>query len=389
MSAIISQDLAGELSERHSVTVICPAPTRPLGFVFSEAGAAAEQKKYEKVIVKSYTCPQSKLIGRIYESYSFGKACVAYLRKHKEDIGLVYLNVWPLCAQYILAKAARKYKIPVIVHVQDIYPESLLKKISNHFLQKIVSKVFIPLDKKILDFADHVIVISENMRKHLRATRMICDDKMTTVSNWQDERDFLKCSDAGNTDDKITFMYLGNNGPVARVDWLIKCFCKAKLSNARLVIAGSGSRRQMCEELARSLSADNVVFADVPSGKVPETQSRADVMVLSLPPGAARSSIPSKIPAYMFSAKPILGALDLDSDTARAILESKGGVVTDPADEDAFVEVLQKFANMSKGMLQEMGAASRAYGLAHFARCANLAVLTKKVEKLYDENQKI
>ena len=37
-------------------------------------------------------------------------------------------------------------------------------------------------------------------------------------------------------------MYLGNNGPVAGVEFLIESFFKANIFNSKLIIAGSGSK---------------------------------------------------------------------------------------------------------------------------------------------------
>ena len=48
-------------------------------------------------------------------------------------------------------------------------------------------------------------------------------------------------------------------------------------------------------------------------------------MLLPIKKGAASSSIPSKLPAYMFSAKPIIGCMDVDSDTADAINQAECG----------------------------------------------------------------
>lgn len=385
VSATLSKDLAETLSKEYSVTVLCPRPTRPYGFSFTESPESAAG--YEKVTLNSYTSPKSGFVGRFVESYSFGLACAEYFKKHHQEIKLVYLNVWPLCAQYIMVKAARKYGTPVILHVQDIYPESLLKKLPCEIIRRIANGILLPFDRKIQEMADHVIVISENMRRHLRQTRNISDEKMTTVVNYQNEQDFLACSCVQKSDDApVTFMYLGNIGPVARVDWLIQSFAGAGLASARFVIAGSGSRKEECMRLAQNYPDAKIEFQDVPGGKVPEVQSQADVMLISLAEGAAMSSIPSKIPAYMFSGKAILGALDMQSDTAKAIIES-GGTVTDPNDVNAFIEELRKYAGKSRSELAELGKKSLAYGLQHFSKERNLGSLIKVMKDFYHENK--
>ena len=167
-------------------------------------------------------------------------------------------------------------------------------------------------------------------------------------------------------------MYLGNNGPVAGVDFLIKSFAKAAIENSQLIIAGSGSRTDACKELARDLGLDNVVFIPVPDGKVPEIQAQADVMLLPVKKGGAMSSIPSKLPAYMLSAKPIIGSLDLKSDTANAIVAANCGIVIEPENEDYLVGAMREIRYFDKNKLIEMGENGFSYAMSNFSKSYNL-----------------
>lgn len=130
----------------------------------------------------------------------------------------------------------------------------------------------------------------------------------------------------------------------------------------------------------------NIQFIDVPSGKVPETQNRADVMILAVESGAALSSIPSKIPAYMFSKKPILAALDAESDTARAIRDSMGGIIVPPTDEKALIREMQKFSAMSDSQRKELGEKSFSYAMKHFSKQSNLKQFCDIIEKEYHDH---
>lgn len=335
--------------------------------------------------MQSIVCPEFSLFGRMAESWSFGKHCAQYIHEHRDTIGLIYLNSWPIFSQFLIEKEAKRLKIPAIVHIQDIYPDSLLKKIKSNLLKKIVYCLFLPVDKWIQRNACRVITISENMRNEFLRSRGTPSEKMVIVANWQDESEFLACKSPVERKQKCVFMYLGNNGPVARVDWLIHCFGKAKLSNSRLVVAGSGSRKVYCMKEAEKYPDADIHFIDVPIGKVPETQSNADVMILAVEPGAALSSIPSKIPAYMFSKKPLLAALDEESDSAQAIRDSMGGVVVPPTDENALIREMQKFSAMSDIQRKEMGEKSFSYAIKHFSKQKNLKELCNIIEKDYHD----
>ena len=175
----------------------------------------------------------------------------------------------------------------------------------------------------------------------------------------------------------FTFMYMGNIGPVAGVDLLIDAFTQAGLVNAKLVVAGSGSMKEKMQE--KAAANQNIEFWDVPNGKVPEIQSKADCMLLPIKKGAASSSIPSKLPAYMFSAKPIIGCIDADSDTAEAISQADCGWVIEPENVQLLADKMKTVAALNAACMKEYGENALKYGLEHFSKKKNLEKLTKVI----------
>ncbi|MBI9063782.1 MAG: hypothetical protein JEZ14_17505 [Marinilabiliaceae bacterium] len=132
VSATIGRDMAEALSENCEVMVVTPKPTRPLGFSFKKLSTG--NQKFKHFVLNSYTYPESRLFGRLRESYSFGKHVVDYIKKYKAEIQCVYIHSWPLVAPYKIVKASKKYSLPTIIHIVDIYPEALSDKLL--FLKK-------------------------------------------------------------------------------------------------------------------------------------------------------------------------------------------------------------------------------------------------------------
>lgn len=379
VSAQLSSDLFLELKlEGQNVRVLHPQPTRPNGFSFGEKDTLGT----DEIMAKSYVCPQSSLIGRFRESWSFGKACSKYIKEHHTEILCIYANAWPIFSQRAIVKAAKKYGIPCIIHVQDVYPESLTNKMPN-IIGKIVHALILPMDKYILRNCTKVVAISEKMKNYLAETRGIVMNKIAVIINWQNEKEFIDYQQQNHTDEAehpFTFMYMGNIGPVAGVDLLIDAFMQAKLENARLVIAGSGSMKETLKR--RASSCKEIEFWDVPNGKVSEIQSMADVMMLPIKKGAASSSIPSKLPAYMFSAKPIIGCIDEDSDTANAIKDADCGWVIEPENVNELAKTMQMIASLDRAYLKEKAENAQVYGLSHFSKKENLVKLVKVIEDI-------
>lgn len=370
VSANLSLDIATALEENsYSVTVISPKPTRPLGFKFD----TQNKRKYsfKHIVLDSYTYPESKLFGRMKESYSLGIAFAKYIKQNHHAIDVIYQNTWPLFSQLFVINVAKKYNIPVITHVQDIYPESLTNKLPL-VISSIIYKFLLPLDKKILSNSNKVICISENMKKQLSVSRNLRENKFTIVTNWQNEQDFINYKNNSQLkthgNQEFVFMYLGNNGPVAGVEFLIESFFKANISNSKLIIAGSGSKTNDCKKLAKKLDLKNVDFIEVPEGKVPEIQDLADVMLLPVKKNGAYSSIPSKLPAYMFSGKAIIGSLDLDSDAAKAIIDADAGIIVEPENHEQLIKAMREMADSSNEKIKEKGENAFNYAMKNFSK---------------------
>lgn len=378
VSARLSADLYQAFKDDgRDVKVLHPEPSRPNGFKFDEGHHFGK----DEVILHSYNCPQSSLLGRMRESWSFGKACERYIKEYHSEIDCIYANTWPIFSQKFIVRTAKKYDIPCIIHVQDVYPESLTNKMSG-ILGKVVKALVLPMDKYILRNCNRVVAISEKMKTFLSRTRNIEEQKIAVVINWQDEKDFLDYQNKSIENDlhPFTFMYMGNIGPVAGVELLIDAFVKTELKDARLVIAGSGSMKEKLKNHAAH--HNNIEFWDVPNGRVPEIQAHADCMLLPIKKGAASSSIPSKLPAYMFSAKPIIGCMDADCDTANAIIEAGCGWVIEPENVEKLAENMRQVAVWEKSDLVERGEKAQGYGLSHFSKKENLNRLVKVIEEI-------
>jgi glycosyltransferase involved in cell wall biosynthesis len=382
VSSKLSFDIASSAFENNEVIVVAPEPSRPFGFKFEETG---NEFDFDVVRTNSYICPQLSLFGRLKESYSFGKECCRYISDNRSSIKLIYANAWPLLAQFYIVKTAKKYNIPVVMHIQDIYPESLTNKLP--FGRSLVNFFLLPIDRYVLRNANKVIAISEKMKDYLVKTRIIDKEKVAVVYNWQDEKPFIEITEQGASagNNCFTFMYLGNIGPVAGVDLLIEAFILAEIPNSRLVIAGSGTMKEMLEKKARQFTTGVIEFWPVPDGKVPETQGCADVLLLPIKAGAAESSVPSKLCAYMFSAKPIIASADSSSDISLIVNSANCGWVVSPENVKELSEKMRAVSNMDVTDLKNAGQNGQKYAMQYFSKKSNLNKITKILEETVSE----
>ena len=392
VSAQMGRDLAVHLAQMGShVTVLCPPPSRPIGADYSTLQPKASplvriEEGVEVVRLPSFTAPQSRLLPRMKESWSFGRHVCRYLKNCPADADQIYVNTWPLLSQALIARYCARRGVPLICHIMDLYPESLLPKLQG-WSRKLVAAPLVALDRWSVHQAQHTVVLSESMRRAYLETRDLPPHKVTTILNWVDERRYSRlpgraeaCARYAVPKDKFSFLYLGNIGPVAGVELLIQSFHGADLPKAQLLIVGDGSSKAKCVELASSLQARNIHFiSDPDAANVPVLQSLGHVCLLPMRRGAGATSIPSKLMAYLLSAKPVLATLDEDCDTARCIRDAGCGWIGEPWDARWLSAKMQEIAALSPEILAGMGQNGRNYGLKHFSRSEGVERLARLV----------
>ena len=378
-SALMTYDIAKELAKSYQVTVLRPRPTRPIGAHFENAELIGEP--FETVVVDSYTCPESRLMGRMKESISFSKQCVNYIKAHKDEIDFIYNGAWQLFGVNMVAKIAVKYHIPYLITVQDIYPESLLT--GHHYpgiVEMVVKTFFKPMDKYYTSHAVKVRTISDEMADYMSNTRHIPRDHYVVMNNWQNDEDFENLPVKEQTDGHFVFAYVGSINVHANVDLIIKAFHKANLDNAELRIYGGGNRKEQCMALVNNLGNENITFGLVSREEVPAIQAKADVTVFALPKGNGGICLPSKMTSYMLSGKPILASIDKGSTAERFINEAQCGFAVEPDNVEALTEGFRKFVEMGKEHIVQMSKNSRRFAEENLTRRANLPKVIEIIE---------
>ena len=376
VSAQISNDLADALSVKYEVVVICPWPTRPSGTVYNIGDN--DKRPFTKIILKSHTHSGSSLIKRMIESISFGLVSRKFIKEHKKAISIIYANTWPLFAQLSVARTCRKYDIPLLLHVQDIYPETLTYRLGPTVV--LVKKLLLMIDQYVLRRSDTVVAIGHRMAEFLSSTRGINMNKIAVIYNWQDETKFSDINNIAHKKEKFTLMYLGSLSPSANIEAVIEAFGDARLRDSTLVIAGSGNSKEACIKASSLYPNANIRFVDAPSDKVPELLASADVLVLPLKKGVGKYSIPSKLAGYMLSSKPVLAFIDTESDASDIIRNAECGWIVPSGNIQTLTLKMQEIRSLPETSLTVPGQSGRAYALKHLSKAVNLEKLADLVK---------
>jgi glycosyltransferase involved in cell wall biosynthesis len=289
----------------------------------------------------------------------------------------------------IVAFVAWLRSIPLVLSVQDVYPESLesqgrVAKRGRFF------RLLRLCDQTILRSAKDIIVISEGFRRLFEADRGIPSQRLHVVPNWGNDHLLQADPNAasafrqhlGIPAGAFVAVYAGNVGVASNAEMLVDVFAKLK-DQARiyLVIAGGGSRLDACREKIAQQNLDRVIihspWKKEETGPVLEM---ADLLLLPTKAEQSLMSIPSKLISYFLAARPVLAAVLSGSDTAMAVRDIGAGWVVEPDSDEPMVESIIAASEMSEESLKRMGLAGRTYALQNLTREANLPRVVQIVE---------
>jgi glycosyltransferase involved in cell wall biosynthesis len=251
--------------------------------------------------------------------------------------------------------------IPSVIHVQDIWPESVtLSSMAPRGLTgKAVDRVLRTAMHEVYRMASSIAVIAPSMRE-LLIERGVPQEKIRVVLNWADEELFraVPVSPAARAEvgytGRCTFMYAGAMGPFQNVGDSI-CAAAAVSDIADLVLVGSGIEEDAARRLAATLGAHNVRFL----GRRPPTDmaalyGAADYQLVTLRDlPMFRGTIPSKLQAALSCESPVV--VSVPGDCAELVEREGIGLACPPDDWRALAERLRQAAKLPPAERVEMG----------------------------------
>lgn len=393
VSAQTSAQIATALrANGHAVRVVTNFPNRPAGKLFPGVRRKFAQRESTPDGIEIVRCfstlsPESTIRSRMMENLSFGLTSGwQVLTGSKPDV--IYANTWPIVATGILHLIAWLRRIPVVLSVQDVYPEVLIVQ-QRTTAQSRLARLMRWIDGWIARRSAHVIVISERFAKIYREQRQVPAEHLSLVPNWIDggQIDIDVSGDAyrqklGIADTDFLLVYGGNVGMAAGVEVVIEAVrLLAGESKLHLVVAGAGSQLAACQQLAATLPEGRVHFhTPWAAAETTEVLRAADLLVLPTRREQSLASVPSKLLSYMLSGRPVLASAVLGSDLAELIHHSVCGWVVEPDRPDLWAVQIKEIMKLDLLERSQHGESGRAYVLRHFTRDACLPAVLKIVE---------
>jgi glycosyltransferase involved in cell wall biosynthesis len=259
---------------------------------------------------------------------------------------------------------ARRFGVPLVVVVQDLYPETAEEtgQLTNPaVLQGLRSSVDFYLQR-----ADRIVAISETMRHRLEE-RGVEPERIAVIPGWVDT-DEIRPVEVVWTG-PFAVMHSGNVGHAQELDTLVEA--AGQLADVDFEIVGNGARRKDLERLASDLP--NVSFLPYrPRDELSESLSSASLHFVGVAHGLSGYVVPSRLYGVLAAGRPVLVAADEASEAAQLVRESGAGIVVPPGEADAVAAAIRS-ARDGEYDLDEMGRRGRDYVVSRHGRDAGIA----------------
>jgi colanic acid biosynthesis glycosyl transferase WcaI len=263
--------------------------------------------------------------------------------------------------------AARRFRRPILVSTQDVFPEIAVKlgRLTNPFAI-VALRLFVNFS---LRRADRVVVIGETMKKRVIA-KGVRAERIRVISNWGDADRVVPQSRENRWArkhellDRFVVMHFGNVGHAQDLDTLVRATTLLRdLDDLVVPIIGVGARLTELQELADTLEADKIRFLPWQEyERRAEPISAAHLHVVGLALGLAGYIVPSRMWGVLAAGRPVIAAAEDESETAAVVRETGCGVVVPPGNPLRLAQAIRE-AHDGGYDLEEMGRRAREFAV--------------------------
>lgn len=389
IAPLMTELAEGLVQQGHEVRVVTAMPNYPQRRIYDEYKGKLymTEKKKGVAVQRNYVWirPNPGLLDRIMLDASFVLISLVHaLKGLRPDV--ILLTVPPLPVAVPAAMLGWLHRCPVILNLQDILPEAAVH--TGLLTNKRMIRIFEGLEKFAYRSATKISVISDGFVDNL-VGKGVQENKIVLIPNWVDinfiqplpkeESPFRK---AHQLNGKFVVLYSGNIGRTQPLTALIDAAARLKhIPEIAVVIVGEEKALQDLELYRQKIDATNVLLLPFqPRKELPQMLAAADIGMVMQKENVISFNMPSKIQLLLASGRPIIASVPSTGTAAKAVQQSKGGIVVPPEDSEALAAaILDLYKNPDKA--EALGKQGREYAIENYA--FNTAL--DRYEKLFGE----
>lgn len=291
-----------------------------------------------------------------------------YSIEEKEKPDIIYASSPHPLALIAGIKVAKKYNVPCIVEVRDLWPETIFA-FGKAKENSLIGKLLIKGEHWIYKKSDAIIFLKEGDTDYLKERKWLITqggyidiNKCHYINNGVDIEAFNKqiseetFNDIDLNDDKYTVIYAGAIRSINNVGNILDA---AKLlldkEGIQFLIYGDGNQREMLMERVKDEDISNVKIKGYVDKKyMPYVLSKSSINILNYSQSKynwSRGNSSNKLFEYMASGKPIISTVKMGYSP---IEKYDCGVSLEKDTPEALAEAILKIYNMSSDRYNEI-----------------------------------
>jgi glycosyltransferase involved in cell wall biosynthesis len=288
----------------------------------------------------------------------------------------------PLIAVAAALLIAKLRNRPLVIWVQDLWPESLrLAGITSPWLYRAMDAFM----KMVYRRSALVFVQSRAFVAHARRYG-VAPERVVYLPNWPDARFRPLARDAASIEiaempEGFRVVFAGNIGEAQAIETILEAAqLLRRAKNIRIIMIGDGRQRRWLQDeiKRRDLSSVLSYLGFRPFERMPLYYAAADALLVSLRKNSAMAdTIPSRLQACMASGRPIIASID--GEAQHVVREAGAGFVAPAEDAAALADAIERMASLSDAERSRFAEGALQYAATEFSQ----AVLLERVEAAF------
>jgi glycosyltransferase involved in cell wall biosynthesis len=383
----------------HDVTVLTGFPNHPTGVVPSEYRSKLRRlichEQADGVqVVRTWLLPlpNRRAYERIlnYSSFCLSAASTGMFLSQPDLVIatspqlLVGLAGWWL---------ARWNRVPFILEVRDLWPESLAA-VDTASRESLLYRALNGLAGFLYRTCDRIVVVTSAFKERLVENWRLPAEKISVVENGVDTELFHPHAEhkeirrALRAEGKFVVSYIGTMGLAHGLQTVLDAASQLQhaMPGVLFLFVGEGAEKQKIVCCARERGLNNVCFVDQQRREdVPAYICASDVCLVPLRKSELFSTVlPTKMLEFMACARPVI--LGVDGLARGIVQEANAGIIVEPENATDLAEAIKRLA-CDPALCAVFGRSGRNYVLRNFTRRHTAEAYLRVLEGLAEKPQ--
>lgn len=363
---LIPKDVTDALVEdNNSVKVLTGFPNYPGGVIYAGFEGSTPEETWHDAVnirrVRSFVSHDQSAVRRMRTFLSFAWSSLKNAR-FLSDREVIYVYGTPMTVAAAALYLRLKNRIPFVIHIQDLWPESVLDSgmLKTGLVKKLIQGAMSAFLRPVYHYAQHIIVISPGMKDALIA-RKVEASKISVLYNWHagEKHVTMNPSARPSGSGPVRCTYAGNIGVMQDVETIIRAAVEVQHElDLEIRIYGSGVAESRVRSLADELGARNVKFMGrVAMSEMQGVYEQSDFQLVTLKDrDVFRFTVPSKFQASLANATPVITTVA--GDLAAICIDERVGLVAEPESSSSLAEAFRQAVSLGPEGRAEMATRS-------------------------------